>query len=101
MSHTLNYVQPNALLIASLVITNYTQGGETVLPTELPNVAAIDAVFFATVAPGQNSLGVPLFPILSGGAIKLYEFSGGVPVEIPTTTSLNATINAIVHPSIW
>jgi hypothetical protein len=56
----------------------------------------LDGLIFGTVPPNQNSLAVPLVPILSSGKIMLYRFVSGVPTEIPTTNALNAVISALI-----
>ena len=82
-----------------LTIVNYVAGGEVVPPSELPQTNAVDALIMGTVPPSQNSLGVALFPLLSGGKIMLFRFVSGAPVEISSTTALNAVIPCLVHVS--
>lgn len=98
MSHTLTTSVLTPTLV-TLTIQNYTAGGETVLSTEIASIAGITAVFFAQVSAGNNSLASVLFPILSGGKIMLFRFSAGTFVEIPTTSALNAVVNAMVFVS--
>lgn len=94
MSHTIAY-NVAGLSPLTLTIVNYTTGGEAVTLAEL-GMQAVMGVMFATVSPGQNSLGVPLFPILIGGAVKLFQFVSGSPVEIPTTSALNAVVMCLI-----
>lgn len=106
MSHTLSVSKGTVETVVTLTIQNYTAGGEAVTLAELLALAittdpaqtayGLQAVFFATVPAGQNSLGVPLFPMLSGGNVLLFQFSAGTFVQIPTTSALNAVVNAIV-----
>lgn len=96
MSHTLTRLVLGNLVPLTVVINNYALGGESVLPSEF-NAAGVDGILLAEVPSGQSSLGVPLFPILSGGKVVLYQFVGGSPVEIPATTNLNASVFALVH----
>jgi len=95
MSHTLTTSVLTPILV-TLTIQNYTAGGETVLASEITSIAGITAVFFAQVPSGSNSLASVLFPVLSGGKIMLFRFSAGAFVEIPTTSALNAVVNAMV-----
>lgn len=99
MSHITNYSTNNntgALIPVQMVIQNYTLGGESVSLNDVPGVTAVAGVIMGSIPSTQNSLGVPLFPILDAGKIRLFQFTAGSPVEIPTTTALNATITAIV-----
>lgn len=99
MSHTTTFSTNNnagALIPVQLVIQNYTLGGEPVSLADVPGASSVAGVILGSVPPGQNSLGVPLFPILDAGKIRLFQFTGGSPVEIPTTAALNATVTAIV-----
>lgn len=83
-----------------LTIQDYALGGEAVTAAELGCVG-VAGVILATVPPGQNSLAVPLFPILSGGKIMLFRFTAGAPVEIAATVGLNAVITAILFVTKW
>lgn len=94
MSHTLNI--ENGCQIVSMTIQNYTSGGEQVTLAELGNRLAIDGVILSNIPASANSLGVPLFPILDGGKVKLFRFVSGSPAEIPTTANLNASLVAII-----
>jgi hypothetical protein len=99
MSHTLNSVNTNTPPTSvQLTINNYATGGEQVTSAELysPLTQTITAVYFATIPAGQNSLGIPLFPVLTNGKIFLGRVSGGVVSEIPATNNLNAVVNALV-----
>lgn len=101
MSHSIANNNPSHIAYVRVTIINYTTGGETVLSSEvLPgDLSTIDSVIFGTVPPGQNSLGVPLFPVLLGGKVALFQFTAGVPGEIPTTANLNAVVPCLVHLS--
>lgn len=103
MSHSNTQLGGNtAIFPARLTIIDYALGGETVLPSEIhPNATGVDAVWFATIPASQNSLGVPLFPLLNAGKVMLFRFTSGSPVEIAATTGLNATVSALVHISAW
>ena len=96
MSHTFSKLNVEQFVPASLTIIDYTSGGEAVTLNEL-GAAGIDGAIFGQVPPAQNSLGVPLFPILNAGKVVLIRFVGGVPTEIPTTVGLNALVFALVH----
>lgn len=96
MSHTIQGVWDDPqLLIPAILIVNYVAGGEAITAAEV-NAPSVDAVFFAIVAAGSNSLGVPLIPAIVGNKIMLFRVTGGVLSEIPTTTALNASVRAIV-----
>lgn len=101
MSHTIlfntNY-NAGSLIPVQLTIVNYVSGGEAVSSADV-NGVTVDGVIFAQVPPAKNSLNVVLFPILDGGKIRLFQFVGGVPTEIPSTTALNAVIVALVLAS--
>lgn len=98
MSHT-TVIAPECLLrFVTLTVTNYTVGGEAVSAADA-NCAAVDGVFFGTIPPSKNSLGVALFPLLNAGKIQLFQFVSGSPVEIPTTNALNAVVPCLVHVS--
>lgn len=103
MSHTLTQLNENQVQYVKLVIQNYATGGEAVAISELGTDGAlgVDGVMLATVPAGQNSLAVPLFPVLSAGKIVLFQFVGGTPTEIPPTTALNANVFGIVHVTGW
>lgn len=96
MSHTLSQNAPDILAFVKLTIVNYVAGGEAVNPSEVSMSGVIDGVIFGTVPAGQNSLAVPLFPLLNAGKVMLFRFVSGAPVEIPPTTALNAIIPCIV-----
>lgn len=78
-----------------LTIQNYATGGEPVSASEV-SAQSVRGVVMGTVPPTANSLAVPLLPILDGGKIKLFQFSGGSFVEIPPTTALNAQVSAVI-----
>ena len=94
MTHSISTDTPGLMPILVTII-NYVTGGEAFTAAEF-NVPSISSVMLGNVSPAQNSLGVPLFPILVGGKVKLFQFVSGAPVEIPTTTALNAVIDAIL-----
>ena len=96
MSHTPPVALPPTGQVYQFTIQNYTTGGELVQSSEIATIASIQAVIFGQVPPGQNSLGVTLWPLLSGGKVQLFQFSGGTFVQVPTTTALNAVINAYI-----
>lgn len=100
MSHTDSPANGDALKFLLLTVVNYTAGGEPVTANDA-GVKAVDAVFFGTVPASQNTLAVPLFPLLDGGNIKLFQFVSGSPVEIATKVGLNAVIPCIVHVSLF
>jgi hypothetical protein len=91
MSHSLTLLAGSQAFPGTLTIINYVVGGESVTLAELAGLA-LSGCIFGTVPPGSNSLGVPLFPLLSGGKILLFRFTAGAPVEIAATTALNAVI---------
>jgi hypothetical protein len=97
MSHTIAPYTSQELRFVLLTIVNYATGGEAVAATEIPGVTGVDALVMGDVPANQNSLGVPLFPILVSGKIQLFRFTAGAPVEIAPTTGLNAVLPAIVH----
>ena len=97
MSHTLQIFGPAFLLPCSLTIINYAVGGELVSPSEVASPSGVNMVLLGTCPPTQNSLGVPLFPVLSAGKIMLFRFTSGSPVEIGATTSLNAVIPVMIQ----
>jgi hypothetical protein len=102
MSHTI--VQSNSVLKAfTVTIPNYTVGGEAFtfadfgIVTFATSLAQMNGgLFLGQVPPSQNSLGVVLFPVWSG-TLKLFQFVSGAPVEIPTTTALNATFSVLLY----
>lgn len=96
MSHTAPTTLPNTGLVYQFTIQNYATGGELVQSSEIATIATIQAIIFGQVSPAQNSLGVPLFPVLNAGKIMLFQFSGGVFSQVPATTALNAVINAYI-----
>lgn len=87
---------------ALIEITSYTNGaGEQFTAAEF-NALGVAGAIIGQVAPGSNSLGVVLFPVLTaGGVVKLYEFSAGAFTEIATTAALNATFVAFVFVTAW
>src|SRR5579859_2379660 len=97
MSHSLTAFSGNVYMV-KLTIVNYSTGGEAVTPAEL-GATTTDGVVLGQVPANQNSLAVPLFPVLSSGKIVLFQFVSGSPVEIPPTTNLNAVLSAMVHLS--
>jgi hypothetical protein len=99
MSHTLTPTNGLTERWVILTIVNYATGGEPVAPTEIDGVTAVDAILIGTVPANQNSLGVPLFPVLNSGKIQLFRFVSGSPAEVPPTTGLNAVMPILVHAS--
>jgi|SRR5579859_4454889 len=99
MSHTVAPANGDTLRFALLTIVNYAVGGELVSAADV-GVSGVDAVIMGSVPASKNSLGVPLFPILDTGKIRLFQFVSGAPVEIAATTALNAVIPCLVHVSI-
>jgi|SRR5215467_899142 len=95
MSHTLARQGPDILQFVRLTIVDYPTGGETVLPSEFQS-SSIEGVIFGTCPPGQNSLGVLLFPVIAGGKVQLFQFVGGSPQQIAATVGLNALFPAMV-----
>jgi hypothetical protein len=95
MSHTNSVQQSQQIRMIQTTIVNYTQGGEAYTAAEFA-VNGVVGVLLGQVPASANSLGVPLFPILDGGKVKLFQFSGGSPAEIPTTNTLNAVITALI-----
>jgi len=94
MSHSIAHTATGSAPY-QITIPNYTSGGETFAAADF-QVGAIVGALLGNVPSNQNSLGVPLFPILFGATVKLFQFVSGAPVEIPTTPNLNATFLAIV-----
>jgi hypothetical protein len=103
MSHTI--VQNNSTLKAlTVAIPNYTVGGETFtfadfgIATFATSLAQMNGgLLLGQVPPNQNSLGVVLFPVWTGTTLKLFQFVSGSPVEIPTTSALNATFSVLLY----
>lgn len=100
MSHTVQQSSGGTLYFVLITIVNYTNGGEPVAASDITGVFAVDGIIMGNVPASANTLGVPLFPILSGGKIVLFQFVSGAPVEIATKTGLNAVIPCLVHPSV-
>ena len=96
MSHSVQNAGSTNMKYALVTIINYTQGGEQFTVADFPSVLVIVSALPGQVAASANSLGVPLFPVLDGGKVKLYEFVSGSPTEIPTTTALNAVIPVVL-----
>lgn len=96
MSHSVQSIERGMeILLVSATIVNYVAGGEQLTALEI-SAGPIRSVLFGTVPAAQNSLGVPLFPLLVGGKITLFRFVSGSPVEIPPTVALNAVVTALV-----
>lgn len=91
MSHT---IQQTTVQVTpcTLTIVNYATGGETVSPSEFGGAASVNGVVLGTIPPGNNSLGVSLFPLLVAGKIKLLQFTAGAFSEIATINALNAVV---------
>lgn len=97
MSHTILTKAPDFLQFVKLTIVDYIVGGELVTPSEIMfGATSVDGVFFAMVPAANNSLGVPLFPVIINGKVVLERFIAGVPTEISATIGLNAVIPALV-----
>ena len=95
MSHTNAVHQEQQVRLIQTTVNNYVSGGETYTAAEF-NVDAVLGLLFGTVPASANSLSVPLFPVLDGGKIKLFQFVSGTPTEIATTSGLNAVITALI-----
>jgi len=98
MSHTVTTsVSPNqsGIAIFTATIVNYVSGGEQFAASDF-RVTSILNVIMGNVPASANSLGVPLFPILDAGKVRLFQFTAGAPVEIATTTGLNAAISVLI-----
>jgi hypothetical protein len=95
MSHTItNEKAANIALTQTFTIINYVNGtGETFTLAEngLANGSVPVPVFQPSL---NNSLGVLIWPVVIGSALRLYQFSGGAFVEIPTTNNLNAVFQS-------
>ena len=91
MSHTItNEKAANLILTMTFTIINYVNGtGETFTLAEngIASATQVIPVFNPTQ---NNSLAVLIWPVLVGSAVRLYQFSGGAFVEVPTTNNLNA-----------
>lgn len=99
MSHTVQQPSGNFFRFVTLTIVDYTNGGEAVAASDVLGLNGVDGVIFCTVSPSANALAVPLFPILIGNVVKLFQFVGGVPTEIATRVGLNAACPALVFSS--
>jgi hypothetical protein len=96
VSHSVqNGKSSNNIRWATVTIINYVAGGESFSVADFDVLTIISAIP-GQVAASQNSLGVPLFPVLDGGKVKLYRFTSGAPVEIATTANLNAVIPVVL-----
>ena len=94
MSHTLS-LSRSGTVCGTLTVTSYTVGGEPVSLSEFTtagSIAALQGLIMGTVPPGQNSLALPLMPVLSGSNILLFKATSSGFVEIPTTSGLNAVV---------
>jgi|ERR1700675_1104100 len=94
MSHSVQQSWTNGIGVV-LTILNYTLGGEAVSAVEV-GTSTISGVIMGIVSPNDNSLGVPLLPVLVSGKILLYRFVTNAFAEVPTTTALNAKISAVI-----
>lgn len=99
MSHSIQNLVTGRLAPGKLTIVDYVAGGEVVASSEIPNTVTIDLVFLGTVPATQNSLAVPLFPLLNAGKIMLFRFTAGAPAEVSATVGLNAVVPFLVHVS--
>lgn len=98
MSHTIQRATTGDIpALLQVTIVNYTAGGEAFVPITDFGLNPPFAIFFAQVAPAQNSLGVVLLPALIAGKVMLFRVSAGVISEIPTTAGLNAVVSAIYY----
>lgn len=95
MSHSVQSTSPN-VQYAVVTIINYAVGGEQFSIADFPSILSIVSALPGQVAASANSLGVPLFPVLNAGKVKLYQFTAGAPVEIPATSALNAVIPVVL-----
>lgn len=95
MSHTIDPVSGSNLRFVQPTIVDYVTGGESFTAAEF-QVEQILGVLLGEVPANQNSLGVPLFPLLNAGKVQLFRFVGGAPVQIPSTVGLNAVVPAIL-----
>lgn len=91
MSHTIASLKHGTMVAAfQLTVVNYTAvTGETFTLPELmlgPNVSIIPVLNPSS----RNSLGSLIFPVFAAGVLKLFRFVSGAPVEVPTTSALNA-----------
>ena len=102
MSHTIvAQSQPFGFpTFVQLSIQDYTQGGEVIsITNDLQGKACKDFVFFPTLT---NSLGVLLFGLwapvnIFSGKIRLFQITGGVASEIPTTAALNCNLSGLAQ----
>jgi hypothetical protein len=100
MSHSVQTTRSTEFRFVLLTIINYALGGEAVTAADAGiDVTAVDGLILGQVPAGQNSLGVPLFPLFTGGKIMLFRFTAGAPVEIAATNGLNAVVPGIAHVS--
>lgn len=102
MSHTVGN-QSGAIVILPITIVNYNAGGELVIVNGSvfsdSSAAPSDYMLQGTIAATQNSLGVVLFATFTNFVIRLYQITGGVLSEIPTTANLNANLHLIIKSS--
>lgn len=96
MSHSITAEGGTNVSFVIVTILNYVSGGEAFTAAEF-NLTKINGFILGQVGPGSNSLGVPLFPVVDGGKVKLFQFVGGAPTEIPTTNNLNAAVPALLY----
>ena len=88
MAHTITYTPARFSGIFTVTVTNYVAGGESFTLADF----ALNALPVLPVvnASNRNSLNALLFPLVVGGNLKLFQISGGVFSELPTTNGINA-----------
>jgi hypothetical protein len=102
MSHSLG-TSSTAMAMTTVVIANYTAGGEQFTLAEFSAVGysssnVNDFMLPGLIPAGNNSLGVVLFPVLSAaGVVQLFKLTGGAFAEIPTTAGLNASFPVLMR----
>jgi hypothetical protein len=98
MPHTITSILPvNSVQYLQLTVTSYTNGtGETFTLSSLGLDPFVTNVVPLLNPSNRNSLNAMIFPVWASGTLKLYEFSSGSPVEIPTTTALNAIFDVVI-----
>ena len=96
MSHTLNFGGPGSGQRTVLItIIDYTNGGEAFTLSEF-SINTLQGVILGNIPPSGSSLAVPLFPVLDGAKVRLFQFVSGSPVEIASKVALNASMMAII-----
>lgn len=103
MTHVINAINSGYIPTFTgvrITIQNYTTvTGEAVTLAEFGIPSSSGGNFLVVFEPcTTNSLGRVLFPVVIAGAIRLFQVTGGVVNEIPTTAALNAAIRALI---VW